>query len=64
MYLLSDNYEENYYRRCIFRGQGDSEWELRFSIFRNNEHIKQINRVEDQLIKNFMKRVIGRQQFA
>lgn len=54
MYLLSDNYEEDYYRRCIFRGQGDSEWELRPSIFRNNEHIKQINRVEDQLIKNFM----------
>lgn len=53
MYLLSDNYENDHYQQCIFRGQGNSEWDLKPTIFRDSEHISQINLHEDQIIKSF-----------
>jgi len=54
MYLLSDNYEEEKNWKCVFRGQGKSEWDLKPSLFRDTEHLDIINYVEDQLIKNFI----------
>ena len=53
MFLLSDSYEEDQDRQCIFRGQGNSEWDLKPTIFRDSEHLSNINRYEDQIIRRF-----------